>query len=242
MIYFASDFHLGFPTYDKSRERENKIISWLDTISVDATEIHLVGDVFDFWHEWKRVVPKYFVRFMAKTAELVSRGIDVYFYVGNHDLWTYGYLEKELGWKVIRKPQVRVIGNKSFFIAHGDETPYESRTFKVMKSVFKNRFAQWFYANVLHPDLSAALAIRFSSRRDRCEEKEPFLEENDYQIKYARDILKTGQVDFFVFGHRHVPYVYELTPESKVIGLGDWLTEFTYARYDGENVELLRWK
>ena len=241
MIYFASDFHLGYPDYEQSRLREKKIVSWLDFISSDARQIHLVGDIFDFWFEWKKVVPKYFIRFLGKLAELTDRGIEVHFYIGNHDVWTFGYLEREIGLIVHKSRQVQTILDKTFVIEHGDQTPYESRVYKLMTGVFRNTVAQWLYANLLHPDWASALAQAFSSRRDRASEIAGFKGEQEKQIRFVRWLQKNGFLaDYYVFGHRHLAYQYRVN-NSQLTVLGEWMNSCTYAKFDGQTVRLLTW-
>ncbi len=241
MIYFASDFHLGYPNYESSRKREDLIISWLDEIRQNATQVHLVGDIFDFWFEWKRVVPKYFVRFMGKIAQLTDAGIEVHFYIGNHDIWTFGYLEKELGMIVHRSREIQQIYGKRFFIEHGDQTPFESKIYKIMTKVFRNRMAQWAFAKVLHPDFASRIAQGFSARRDRESEIAPYQGHSERQLKYVKWLQQNGfQADFYVFGHRHLAYTEKIGPSTMVL-LGHWFAGFnSYAVFDGEKIEIKR--
>ncbi len=242
MIYFASDFHLGYPDYKKSREREQLIIKWLDFVAEDARQIHLVGDIFDFWFEWKRVVPKYFVRFLGKLASLADRGIDIHFYPGNHDLWTFGYLEQEIGLKVHRNRQLQTIEGKVFLVEHGDQTPYESLAYKVMTKVFRYKPAQWAYAKLLHPDFSSKIAQRFSARRDRENEIIPYNSRSERQEKYVRWLIDNGYgAEFYVFGHRHLAYE-QVINNAKMVVLGEWFTRRSYAVFDGQSLELRYFK
>ena len=240
MYYFASDFHLGYPDYVTSREREERLVRWLDFIGRDARQIHLVGDIFDFWFEWKRVVPKYFVRFLGKIASLTDAGVEVHFYIGNHDIWTFGYLEKELGMKVHRIRQIQIIEGKRFFIEHGDQTPYETMIYKIMTKVFRWPVAQKFYAS-LHPNFASFFATCFSKRRDRYHITENFDEQNDKQVRYVRWLQENGwQADYYIFGHRHLAYQYSIG-HSLLTVLGEWMIKNTYAVFDGEKLEIKQW-
>jgi len=237
MYYFASDFHLGYPDYHASRKREELIVNWLDKISCNAKQIHLVGDIFDFWFEWKRVIPKYFIRFLGKIAQLTDAGIDIHFYIGNHDLWTFGYLEKELGMKVHKRREIQIINGKRFFIEHGDQTPFESIVYKIMTNVFRNSLAQKLYAS-LHPNFATFLATKFSHRRDRYLINNNLNYQKDKQIKYVEWLQKNGwYADFYIFGHRHLAYKYSVE-NSLMLVLGEWMVKNTYAVFDGNNLEL----
>ena len=238
MIYFASDFHLGYPNFEQSLKREKQIVKWLWTIADTADEIHLLGDIFDFWFEWKYVVVKGFTRFLGTLATLIDNGTKVHFYIGNHDIWTFGYLEQEIGLTIHRKREIQTIYGKKLFIEHGDQTPYESVIYKIMTKIFRNRLAQRLYAYLLHPDLASWLAMRFSSRRDRENQVQPFNLENEKHIKYVKWLKQNGfDADFYVFGHRHLPIEFPIEG-SKLIVLGDWFKNGSYAVFDGENIWL----
>ncbi len=243
MIYFASDFHLGYPDYEKSRKREQAIVQWLDFISRDARQVHLVGDIFDFWFEWKRVVPKYFVRFLGKLAQMADSGIEIHFYIGNHDVWTFGYLEQEIGLKVHKTREIQQISGHSFFIEHGDQTPYESAVYKFMTKLFRNRMAQFVYSRFLHPDFASFLAQRFSARRNREEEIMAYQGHSERQVKYVRWLKQHGfDARFYVFGHRHLAYIEEVDGSQMVL-LGHWFGGFnSYAVFDGKNLVIRKFK
>jgi len=238
-IYFASDFHLGVPTYEKSLEREKRIVRWLDEIKQDAEEIYLMGDMFDFWFEYKHVVPKGFVRLLGKIAEITDSGIPVTFFTGNHDMWMFDFFPKELGVKLYREPIVREYNGKKFFLGHGDGLGPGDRGYKFIKKVFANPVCQWLFAR-LHPNFAMGMAHYWSkkSRLANGTSDEKFTgEENEWLIVYAKEVLKQQHYDYFIFGHRHLPLDINLG-NSRYINLGEWIKYNTYAVFDGVNLEL----
>lgn len=243
-IYFASDFHLGVPNYNDSLAREKRLVAWLDSIKHDAAEIYLVGDLFDFWFEYKTVIPKYFTRLLGKLAELRDNNIPITFFTGNHDMWMFGYFEEELGIPVIRQPIDREINGKKFHIAHGDGLGPGDNGYKFIKKVFASKLCQWLFKWV-HPDIGIGVANYFSgtSRKKTGDSDAKFLgEENEWLVIYSREKLQEQHRDFFIYGHRHLPMEIMLNENSKYINLGDWINHFTYAVFDGENVELKKFK
>lgn len=243
-IYFASDFHLGIPNYEKSLVREKKIVAWLSEIQKDASEIYLMGDLFDFWFEYKSVVPKGFVRLLGKIAELTDAGIKINIFTGNHDMWMFDYLEKELNVTIHRAPITREYTGKKFYIAHGDGLGPGDHGYKFIKKIFANKFCQWAFAR-LHPNFSFAIANYFSgkSRLANGTTDEKFLgEENEWLVIYSKEILKNNFHDYFIYGHRHLPLEIKLNEKSTYINLGDWLQYFTYAVFDGNKIELKEFK
>ncbi len=243
-VYFGSDSHLGAPTPEESLPREKKLIRWLDDIKKDAQVIFLLGDLFDFWFEYKTVVPKGFVRVLGKLAELKDSGIDIYFFVGNHDLWMNGYFEDELNIPVFHKPQVFEVNKTRLFIGHGDGLGPGDKGYKRMKKVFTNPFCKWLF-RWLHPDLGVRLAQYLSVKNKLIsgEEDAKFLgEENEWLVQYAKRKLESEHYDYFVFGHRHLPLDIQLNEKSKYINLGDWIKYYTYGKFDGENLELKEYK
>lgn len=239
-IYFASDNHLGAPTKEKSDPREKKFVAWLDKVKQDAAAIFLLGDLFDFWFEYKTVVPKGFTRTLGKLAEIRDSGIPIYYFVGNHDLWMNGYFEDELNIPVYHDPKEFTFNNKTFFIGHGDGLGPGDKGFKRMKKVFTNPVAKWFF-RWLHPDLGVKLAQYFSvkNRLISGEEDVEFLgEENEWLVQYSKKKLEEKHRDFFVFGHRHLPLTIDLNKNSKYINLGDWISYYSYGVFDGENMVL----
>ncbi len=237
MIYFASDFHLGLPNNRDSLKRQKLIIDWLDSISHDATDIFLVGDVFEFWYEWKYAVPKYFTRFFGKLAELSDKGINLHFFAGNHDMWAYGYFEEELGMKIYDKPTVFTFNGKKFFIAHGDGLGPGDKTYKFLKKIFTNKFLRWLTTNFIHPDWLSKLAMKVSKRRYENYYMPKFKGKDEWLVKYAIHKQQSEKCDYYIFGHRHLAVDCQL-PEMKVVILGDWIDLFTYAIFDGNNLKM----
>lgn len=237
-IYFASDVHLGMPSYEKGLWREKLFVKWLDKIKSDAEEIYLLGDIFDFWYEYKRVVPRGFTRLLGKLSEICDSGIPVHFFTGNHDIWVFDYLQKETGVILYRKPLIKTINGKKFFLAHGDGLgPYDKK-FKLMKSVFTNKIAQWMFSR-LHPNFSIAIGNYWSvSNRTKYTNPKFLGEDKEWLILFAKSVLEKEHFDFFIFGHRHLPIEIMLNQNSKYINLGDWLQSFTYGVFDGNNVSL----
>ncbi len=239
-VYFASDNHLGAPTTKDSLPREKKFVAWLDSVKEDAAAIYLMGDLFDFWFEYKTVVPKGFTRTLGKLAELTDAGISVTYFVGNHDLWMNGYFEEELNIPVYHKPQQLLINDKAFFIGHGDGLGPGDKGFKRMKKVFTNPLAQWFF-RWLHPDWGVRLAQHLSVNNKIIsgEADAQFLgEDNEWLVQYCKRKLETKHYDYFVFGHRHLPLEIDLNGRSTYLNLGDWVNYFTYAVFDGEKLSL----
>jgi len=238
-IYFASDNHLGIPDTKSSLIREKKFVKWLDLIKADAHSIYLLGDLFDFWFEYKTVVPKGFTRVLGKIAEIADSGIPIYFFTGNHDMWVRDYFQSELGVKVISKPQQFKINEKNFFIGHGDGLGPGDTSYKLMKKfVTGNRFFKWCF-RLIHPDIGIKLGQFLSKEKKLMSAKRDIGDvENQWLTQYCRKKLETSQYDYFIFGHSHIPLDVELSAESKYINLGDWITNFTYAEFDGENLFL----
>ncbi len=243
-IYFASDNHLGAPTMKESLPREKRFVSWLDTVKKDAAAIFLLGDLFDFWFEYKTVVPKGFTRTLGKLAEITDAGIPVYFFVGNHDLWMNGYFEEELNIPVFHKPRLFTFNNTSFFIGHGDGLGPGDKGFKRMKKVFTNPVSKWFY-KWLHPDLGVKLAQYLSLKNKLIsgDEDIKFLgEDKEWLVQYCKRKLEQDHYDYFVFGHRHLPLEIDLNNKSKYVNLGDWISHYTYGEFDGEKLSLKKHK
>jgi UDP-2,3-diacylglucosamine hydrolase len=239
-VYFASDNHLGAPTREKSILREKKFVRWLDYIEKDAAAIFLLGDLFDFWFEYKEVVPKGFVRVLGKLAQLTDAGIPVYFFVGNHDLWMQNYFQEELNISVYHKPKVFEFNNKKFFIGHGDGLGPHDKGYKRMKKVFVHPLSKWLY-RWLHPDIGVRLAKHLSVKNKLIsgDDDAKFLgEENEWLVKYAKRKLDIQHYDYFLFGHRHLPMEINLKENTTYINTGDWIKYYTYAVYDGQVLSL----
>ena len=239
-IYFLSDFHLGAPDYDSSLKREKLIVQFLDEIKYKASEIFLVGDMFDFWYEYRRVVPKGYVRLLGKLAEISDMGIPMHFFVGNHDMWMKDYFLKELNIPVYFAPKEFERNGKKFFIGHGDGLGPGDHGYKRLKKVFRNPACQWLFG-VLPPYVGMGLA-NYMSRRSRAQtgaSEEVFLgENNEWLIIFCNDRLNGKFFDYFIFGHRHLPIDYRLKDNSRYINLGDWIRYFTYAEFDGQDLIL----
>tara|TARA_B100001059_G_C17770453_1_gene548112 strand:- start:323 stop:1090 length:768 start_codon:yes stop_codon:yes gene_type:complete len=238
-VYFASDQHLGAPTYEVSIPRQKKFVAWLDTVKKDAKVIFLLGDLFDFWFEYKTVVPKGFVRVLGKLAEIKDSGVLIYFFVGNHDLWMRDYFETELQIPIYRKPQEFEINGKLFLIGHGDGLGPSDKAYKRMKKVFTFPLFQWLF-RWLHPDWGIKIGQYFSVKNKLIsgEEDTKFLgKDKEWLYLYCRSKLTQKHYDYFIFGHRHLPLEIELNKNSKYINLGDWIQYFTYGEF-GKTFEL----
>lgn len=241
-IYFASDFHLGVPDFESSLKREKIICRWLDDIKQDAEKIFLVGDIFDFWFEHKYTIPKGFTRLLGKLAELSDMGISIEIIVGNHDMWMKDYLPKELGVMIHhQQPIIRNYYGKTFMIGHGDGLGPNDYKYKMIKKIFRNPLCQWLFAR-LHPNLSFAIAHYFSkkSRIATGNIDGIFLgEQNEWLYIYCKQELEKQHIDYFIFGHRHLTLNIPLNNNSRYINLGDWVKYFTYAVFDGNNIQLI---
>jgi len=218
-IYFASDFHLGVPDYEKSLVREKRIVQWLDMIKQDAEELYLLGDVFDFWFEYKTVVPRGYVRLLGKLAELSDAGIPIHYFTGNHDMWTFDYLEKELNVKIYRAPIEAEYNGKQFFIGHGDGLGPGDHGYKFIKKVFASPVSQWLFAR-LHPNFGIGIAEYFSkkSRIATGTTDEKFLgDEKEWLVIHSKELLEKKHYDFLIFGHRHLPLDIKINGSSRYI-------------------------
>jgi UDP-2,3-diacylglucosamine hydrolase len=242
-VYFASDNHLGAPDAAASLPREKKFVSWLNMVKEDAGALFLMGDLFDFWFEYKTVVPKGFTRTLGKLAEISDSGIPIYYFVGNHDLWMNGYFEEELNIPVFHSPREYMIFNKRLFIGHGDGLGPGDKGFKRMKKIFTNRFAQWCF-RWLHPDLGVRLAQYFSVKNkliSGSDDVEFLGEGKEWLVQYAKRKQETRQYDYFVFGHRHLPLEIQLGKGATYVNLGDWITHFTYGVLDENGLVLQKY-
>ena len=237
-LYFASDFHLGIPDYASSLLREKKIVAWLEMVSKDASEIFLMGDIFDFWFEYKTVIPKGYVRLLGKIAELTDRGIPIHLFRGNHDVWAFDYLEKEAGVLLHRKPVVKEFDGKKLFLAHGDGLGPGDGGYKFLKKVFEFKPNQFLF-KWLHPDIGARMGLYFS-RKSRLAniakegKKESEIEQQDEMLyQYAkRKIIEDPDIDYLVFGHRHIPMQLKVNEKAEMLILGDWISHFSYGVFE----------
>lgn len=243
-IYFASDFHLGLDTRLTSSQREKRIIRWLDDIRSDLDELFLIGDCFDYWFEYKNVVPKGHLRFMAKLAEIRDAGIAVHMFTGNHDLWMKDYFVEEIGVELHRKPISIKRNNSTFFIAHGDGLGPGDRGYKFIKRIFSSSFNQWLFRRI-HPDTGIAI-MKYFSKKSRESEMQPIPfkgPDKEWLIQYAEEQSKIKHHDFYIFGHRHLPLDIKLSNgQSRYVNTGDWLHHFSYARFNDGDLRILSYE
>ena len=238
-IYFCSDNHLGSPNRNLSLEREKIFITWLDQIKTDAQAIFFLGDLFDFWFEYKKVVPKGFTRLFGKLAELSDSGIDLFFFVGNHDCWIGNYFEDELGINVFHKKVDLNIDNYNILIGHGDGLGPGDSKYKFLKLLFRNPILKKLFS-FIHPDIGISLGSFLSQKNKILSGSEKVFESEDKEMlfSYCKDVLKTKYYHFFIFGHRHIPLELDLGNNSKYFNTGDWITHFSYLVYDGNSFNL----
>lgn len=241
-IYFLSDAHLGSLAIDHPRMQERRLVNFLDSIKEKAAAVYLLGDIFDFWHEYRHVVPKGYTRLLGKISELTDRGVEVHFFTGNHDLWVGDYFEKECGMTVHRRVETVELHDKIFFLAHGDGLGTADRRFKMLRAVFHNKTCQRLFAS-LHPRWGMAFGLNWArhSRLKRADCGEPAYmgEDKEELVIYAKDYLSTHpEVNFFIFGHRHIELDLMLSRSARVVVLGDWISQFSYAVFDGEHLFL----
>ena len=239
-IYFISDFHLGVPNDTDSRKREDKIVAWLNSIKHDAQILYLMGDVFDYWFEYKEVVPRGYVRLLGKLAELSDAGVEMHYFTGNHDMWVFDYLPKEIGLQVHRAPIQKEYNGKKFFLGHGDGLGPGDFGYKFIKKVFANKLSQWLFARV-HPNTGIGL-MKFFSRKSRIAtgtSDDVYLgDDKEWLMIFSREVLQKEHYDYFIFGHRHLPLDKQLNDQSRYINLGEWINHFTYAVFDGQELQL----
>ncbi len=238
-IYFISDVHLGAPALNNNREREMLFAKWLDSISEDVEELYLLGDIFDFWFEYKKVVPRGFSRILGRLAALTDRGVPVHFFTGNHDVWVFDYLPDEVGLQIHHKEFVTRIKGKKFLLAHGDGLDPEDKGYLFLKKIFTSKRLQWMFSR-LHPNFAFHIAHRWSksSRLSKIDRKEEFNVKNESMFRFAENYLEKEWIDYFIFGHRHQMADVEIKNQSRMILLGDWIKSFSYGVFDGEKVTL----
>jgi UDP-2,3-diacylglucosamine hydrolase len=239
-LFFASDFHLGVPDRASSLLREKKIVAWLESVKSQAHTIFLLGDIFDFWFEYRHAIPKGFIRLQGKLAELRDQGVPIVFFTGNHDMWMFDYFESELGIPVFRDPMLLSVGDQKLLIGHGDGLGPGDGTYKILKKIFSSRICQWLFARI-HPNLGIAIANRWSRRSrisNNLKEEKFHGEEGEFLLVYCREMEKIQHHDFYVFGHRHLPLDIKINETSRYINLGEWVNFTTYAEYDGKNMQL----
>jgi len=240
-IYFASDFHLGAPNSESSRQRELKIIRWLDQIKSDAYIIFLVGDIFDFWFEYNQTIPKGFIRFQGKLAELRDSGIEIVFFTGNHDMWMFDYFPKTLGIPVYRENKILRIGNQKILVGHGDGLGPGDHVYKILKKIFANKICQFLF-NWLHPNIGMWIATTWSGQSrisgNKKDATHTFLGEGEWLLTWCKE--KEAQIhhDIYIFGHRHLPIDHSVGTQSRYLNLGEWINFYTYVEMDNAGTNL----
>lgn len=236
-IYFASDFHLGLPAGSPPVEREKKVVSWLNTIAPEAKEIYLIGDIFDFWWEYKLVVPRGFTRFLGTVAAITDSGIPVHFFTGNHDMWVGDYLSQECGVTIHTTPITTLFNGKKFHLAHGEGLGTRDTGYKILLSIFRNKPLRVMYS-ALHPSIGVGIGHKWSlnSRLGTDITKEFLGEEKEELIRYAKAVLENDNIDYFIFGHRHLAMTYKLKEGAVIVFLGDWIKNGSFAEWDGNTL------
>lgn len=233
---------MGVPNREKSLVREKLFVQWLDEIKSDAEAIYLVGDIFDFWFEYKKAVPKGYVRLLGKLAEISDSGIPIHIFTGNHDMWLFDYLEDEINAHIYREPIEVSLKGKRFFIGHGDGLGPGDNGYKLIKKIFKNKLCQWLFERI-HPNLGISIAQYWSkkSRIANGEKDESYHGEKEWLTQFCKEKMKTIEVDYFIFGHRHLPLEVDLGSNTTYINLGEWVNYNSYAVFDGKKLELKRY-
>jgi len=243
-IYFASDQHFGAPNYDASRRREKQFLQWLESIEKQAYAVFLLGDLFDFWFEYRKVVPKGFVRTLGKLAQMKDNGVLIYAFAGNHDLWMKDYFLTELGIPVFHQPQRIQIGKKIFLLGHGDGLGPGDKGYKRMKKVFVNPLSKFLF-RWLHPDLGVSLA-QYLSLRNRLISGEENVQfqgvQNEWLVQYCQEKLVSQHYDYFIFGHRHLPLKISVGKNALYLNTGDWIHHNTYGVFNGQVLKLEKWE
>ena len=236
--YFISDLHLG-ASYLDTRQSEQKVIDWLNSIKSSAKRLIFLGDILDYWYEYRHVVPRGYIRFFGKLAELSDSGIEIHWFTGNHDIWIFDYLPAELGITLHRTNEVLDIDGHSFFLSHGDEVGERKWSFRFIQWLFRNKVAQWCYSWI-HPDLTMILAHKWSSssrKKNNQKGEEHFRgEKHEPLVRFAKEYIKNNNVEYLIFGHRHILLDLMLTRNNRMVILGDWIKHFSYASFDGENL------
>ncbi|NUM32461.1 MAG: UDP-2,3-diacylglucosamine diphosphatase [Bacteroidetes bacterium] len=243
-IYFASDFHLGIPNAKESLLREKKIVKWLENSATDADEIFLVGDIFDFWFEYKYVVPKGFSRLLGCLAKVSDAGVKLRFFRGNHDMWMFDYFESEFGATLYSNEYIFEKSGKKFYVHHGDGLGNGDYLFKFLKKFFRSKICQTSFA-FLHPSIGLSIGNYLSSKSRLAQEKyenENIVVEKEWLVQYCNEILKNDFFDYLIFGHRHLALDIKLNEKSRYINLGDWFKFCTYAVFNGNDLELKRFE
>lgn len=241
-VYFLSDAHLGSLAISHGRTQERRLVRFLDSIKEKAAAVYLLGDMFDFWYEYRYTVPKGYTRFLGKLSELCDMGVEVHFFTGNHDIWAYEYLEKECGVTLHKQPLTTDIYGKLFFLAHGDGMGDPDRKFKMLRWIFHNRACQYLMS-ALHPRWGIALGLKWAKQsyiKHKETDEATYMGENkEHLVLYTKEYMKSHpDIDFFIYGHRHIELDLMLSKKVRMMILGDWISQFTYAVFDGEHMFL----
>jgi len=238
-IYFASDFHLGSPNHQESRKREDRIVNWLNFITPTCSELFLMGDVFDFWFEYGKVIPKGFIRLQGKLAQMSDSGIKIYFFKGNHDMWVNDYFTKEIGLEIVSDELIIERGGKKFYLHHGDGLGPGDRKYKILRKIFRNQFCRWLFS-VLPPRIGMFVANGWSGKSKKLGAgKNGFVDnESEWLAIFAQEQLQKEHFDYFIFGHRHLPLDILLNNNSRYVNTGEWMNYSSYAVFDGKELKL----
>ena len=233
-IYFASDFHLGLNTGTAPLDREKKVVRWLNSVAGDAKEIYLLGDIFDFWWEYRLVVPRGYTRFLGTVSEITDSGVPVHFFTGNHDMWVRDYFSSECGMIIHTSPLTTVFDGKTFHLAHGEGLGTKEKAYKILLAIFRNKTLRAMYSS-LHPSIGVGIGHMWSlsSRLGKGLELQFYGEEKEDLLRYSKTVLTKENIDFFIFGHRHLAMKYILKETSEVVFLGDWIKHGSFAEWDG---------
>ena len=240
--YFISDAHLGARYIDDKRAHEEKLVQFLDSIKDDAAELYLLGDILDYWYEYKNVVPRGHIRFLGKLAEVADAGVKIYWFTGNHDVWLFDYLSKEVGLTVIKGHTQMEIMGRQFLLSHGDDVGYQKPMYRFTRWCFYNRVCQWLYASI-HPRWTYGIATGWSqhNRVTRSKEEEDKIKEvccqrlETFSKEYS---AQHPEVRHYIYGHVHLARQLTLDGGQTMTILGDWIEQYTYATFDGDNMEL----
>jgi UDP-2,3-diacylglucosamine hydrolase len=241
-LYFASDFHLGSPNHQESLKREKKLVRWLEMAQKDAAHIFLMGDIFDFWFEYKMVIPKGFIRFQGKLAEITDKGIPVSFFIGNHDMWMFEYFTLELGIPIYKHPLSFQCADKLFHIGHGDGLGPGDYFYKFLKIIFRSPFLQWCFGK-LPPQIGMGVAHLWSrsSRKSGMKKFKGFeTPEKEWIWNYCKEVEQSHPHDYYIFGHRHLVLDLPINEKSRYYNLGEWFSQYHYAVFDAENGLVLK--
>lgn len=239
-IYFASDFHLGAPNHAESRKREERILRWLNFIEPTCSELFLMGDIFDFWFEYRTVVPKGFIRLQGKLAAMTDSGVKVYFFKGNHDMWVNDYFSQEMGIEIVSDELIMERAGKRFFLHHGDGLGPGDSTYKLLRKVFRSPVCQWLFS-LVPPRIGMGIANWWSGRSKAARSNAVAAFEHvdqEWLAIYAREVLRKAHFDYFVFGHRHLPLDINLGDKTRYVNLGEWMNFNSYAVFDGNDLSL----